>query len=206
MSGNVTALSSFWTNSPAVGAPGANATLINSIDLAIGLVCLLHLLIVWLWYGQAWTTPRLVGLVIACSVVLLFSTSLICDATQCSTVVAVLLSDLLGGGLLAPLCKLCDMFVAYERYRVLRTSEAAVLSQGADTSAVPSVSLPIRIFQLFVGTLALMAGLITWPFFTIVRFFADTNSDSIAALQQFLSTWVEVRSYVCHRSNFLRSS
>ena len=190
--------STYWTRSRVASQP-SDPVLFHSIDLALGVICLLHILVTWKWYRVPWAPPRAFGCAFSVCVIAQFLPSLICDLRSCSLEAHTIIDNLLGRGLLSPFVKMADMYLSLERYRALCTAEAVINNRASDAgdefTSSTSVSYRERALQILLLFLALTASFASWPFHVVIPFFAQTNAEPYISLQNLIAGVVEVRSY-----------
>jgi hypothetical protein len=187
-------MSDYWTRS--IERPRADApSTIDALFLCMGFASLAHILAGRYYYTEEWTTPRRLGFVISLSVVLAYSALLSLDIvgmySKVGPSIVVPIYNIGIGGILTPIIKMADLFLAHERYRVLRAAEDKMMgASAAGDHAGLSFALQCILFFL-----ALPATLVTWPFWTILPFFFDMNDSYWKPLRDLIGGHIDVRQF-----------
>ena len=193
----IRSMSDYWRRS--IERPRADAPVaLDSVFLCLGFASLAHILIGRYHFNEEWTTPRRLGFVISFSIVLAYSALLALDVvgmfTDVGPSVVVLIYNIGIGGILTPIIKMADLFLAHERYRVLRSAEDNMMGVSAELSAINSCWS--FVLQCILFLLALPATFITWPFWIILPFYFDMNDSYWKPLRDVIGGHVDVCRFV----------
>lgn len=182
------AMSDYWQRSLALPRPPdlGVAVAVESVSLAVCLACLVHVLVGWRVHKLEWTVMRRVGCAVAAALSLDYTLTLSCNAIgdACSHPTQVVVYNIFNNGLLLPLVFCGDMYLLYERYRALSEAEANL---GGAVYTVP------RILQLASLLLTIVTCFGVWPWWIVLPWFTDVNTDAYRTAFSFLTRTFMVR-------------